>query len=59
MVEHGKELNGCVRRERLVWAHPNNSLDRSANSAALIENLDGFGGSSRPVNSGVRFLSSW
>jgi hypothetical protein len=40
MVGENKELNGGVRRERLEWAHPNNSLNPTGNSAAFIENLD-------------------
>jgi Protein of unknown function (DUF3465) len=36
---------------------PSNSFNRSANSAPLIENLDGFGGLSRLVNSDVRRLT--
>lgn len=32
---------------------PNNSFNPTGNSAALIVNLDGFGGVSRRVNSGV------
>ncbi len=38
-------------------AKPNNSFNRSANSAALIVNLSVSALCARPVNSSVRFLS--
>jgi membrane protein implicated in regulation of membrane protease activity len=47
----------------LIWARrfarkgePNNSLNRSASELGFYRQLESIGGSSRPVNSGVRFL---
>jgi hypothetical protein len=44
-----------IRRSYLIWyAAPNNSFNRSANSAAFIVNLAVSTLDARPVNSGVR-----
>jgi hypothetical protein len=42
--ERVMQLNKCCIGRRLVsfYAQPNKSFDRSANSAAFIENLDDF-----------------
>jgi hypothetical protein len=55
-------MNGTVRQTFIfrrciaIRGAPNNSFNRSANSAAFIVNLNLSASNARPVNSGVRCL---
>ena len=55
-----KGLSGCAWRARLRRAPPNNSLQRSANSAACIREARVLVQlSARPLNSGVRLMPAY